>query len=150
MISLILSASRLMISSVNIDISTTLPSPRPPPSTNKYQVRPVSATKWSECGLGGVKLAKWIIFTLRPSVITIISSNCIKSDQADYDDTPHIWLYDLQSVQSGRSLIYFCSPLTGFDSLKNLTSCQDHFNLSLDKGINWSNIVRGRLEWSRL
>ena len=108
MISLILSASRLMISSVNIDISTTLPPP--PPSSNKYEVRSSSATKWSECGLDGVKLAEWIIFTLCPSVITIICSNCIRSDQADYEDTQHIWLYDLHSIQDrpqpGRYFIY--------------------------------------------
>ena len=138
MISLILSASRLMISSVNIDISATLPPPPPLLQQISSQTSQMVGMWVGWCKAGGVDH-----FHTLPIC---------------YHDNLH-WLYQVwpsglwwhsthlalwsslspgQSGQSGKQIFDIvelctdCSPLTGFDSLKNLLWCQEHFNLPLD------------------
>ena len=119
MISVILSVRGLMITSVNIDIPH--PSPRPPQYEEDQMVR-----QWVQA------VVEWIIFTLSPSVMTIISSNCIKSDQEDYHHTQHSWLYGLED----EGIIFFLGSeprhlllCTGLETFKKLRQWQELFSL---------------------
>ena len=166
MISLILSASPLMISSVNIDISATLPTPPPPPpppTSDKYELRGTSVTKWSECCGGWCKAGEVDHFHTLPicyhdnlpvtvsSLTRRIMMTLYTSGQIIFNPATQSGQSSVLSPQSGKWIFYtlgspllssHCSALTGLESFKNLRWCQDHFNLSRDKWINWSNMIR--------